>query len=301
MYIFDFFKSLANKSKIPVIIYLLLNVQIVTMVVNWAMDPNSQEFNWISIPVAAGIYLFSIFIALSPVGEWILRLQTGCRKIKNPSQIEYLTPIFNEVYRRAKAANPAIPDNIELFMNNDKSQNAFATGRKTICITRGLYENASAEEMKGVLGHEFAHIAHHDTDLLLVILVGNFVITAIALLIRIIFRFLSLFGLLFNLFGSRGQGNLGIFLGVVGDLFVALFMWIWTKIGVVIVRASQRAQEYKADEFSLKLGYGESLCRFLDRLGNGRSIGIFSVLASTHPATHKRIERLQKAGANYNR
>ena len=186
-------------------------------------------------------------------------------------------------------------------MNNDKSQNAFATGRKTICITKGLYENASVEEIKGVLGHEFAHIAHHDTDLLLIILVGNFVITAIALLIRIFFRVLSLLGIMFNHSGSGGEGDFGIFLGVVGDFFVSLFMWIWTKIGVLIVRASQRAQEYNADEFSLRLGYGESLCKFLDRFGNGRSIGIFSVLASTHPATHKRIERLQNAGANYNR
>ncbi len=155
-------------------------------------------------------------------------------------------------------------------------------------------------QLKGVLGHEFAHIAHHDTDLLLVIIVGNFVITFIVLLIRIMFLFLRLFGKFFNIFGERGQGNLSIILGSFGDLLVALFLWIWTKVGILIVRASQRSQEFLADEFSLKLGYGEGLCRFLDRVDGKGSIGIFAVLASTHPATPKRIERLKQSGVDYN-
>ncbi|MBQ7557448.1 MAG: M48 family metalloprotease, partial [Lachnospiraceae bacterium] len=152
----------------------------------------------------------------------------------------------------------------------------------------------------GNLIAEFAHIAHHDTDLLLVIIVGNFVITFIVLLIRIMFLFLRLFGKFFNIFGERGQGNLSIILGSFGDLLVALFLWIWTKVGILIVRASQRSQEFLADEFSLKLGYGEGLCRFLDRVDGKGSIGIFAVLASTHPATAKRIERLKQSGVDYN-
>ena len=36
----------------------------------------------IVVPSFFVIYLISIVIALSPVGEFIIRIQTGCRKIK---------------------------------------------------------------------------------------------------------------------------------------------------------------------------------------------------------------------------
>ena len=255
MYFIDFIKSLVKKHRIPVAIYLVVNVVIITYIINW-MATSGEGFNWVSIPVALGIYAVSIIIALSPVGEWMLRIQLGCRKIKRADYAERLTPIFKEVYARAKQQNPSLPDNIELCMNEDKIPNAFATGRSTICITKGMYENASAEELKGVLGHEFAHIANHDTDLILVVTVGNMIITAMILMIRWFFRLLTIAGNISNIFGSR-QGNLSIIMGVVGDLVVSALMWIWTKLGQYLVLATSRSEEYLADAFSLKLGYGE--------------------------------------------
>ena len=38
------------------------------------------------------------------------------------------------------------------------------------------------------------------------------------------------------------------------------FTWIWTRIGVLLVMKSSRANEYEADEFSFRLGYGNELC-----------------------------------------
>ena len=298
MYFIDFFKSLAKKHRIPVIIYLVINVFIITYVLNWFTTSGSGEFNWKSIPMALGVYALSIVIALSPIGEWILRVQMGCRKIKRVDHIERLNPIFKEVYARAKQENPSLPDDIELFMNDDKDPNAFATGRKTICLTKGMYEKATVEELKGVLGHEFAHIANHDTDLILVVTVGNMIITAMILVIRWIFRILTFFGSLSNLFGSR-QGNLSIIISVCGDVIVALLMKIWTKFGQYLVLATGRSEEYIADEFSLKLGYSEGLCRFLDKYAGGSSKGVFAVLSSSHPATDDRIAKLQQLGSTY--
>ncbi len=298
MYFIDFVKSLAKKNRIPVIIYLALNVVIITYCINWAMTTETGGFNWVSIPVSLGIYVVSIIIALSPIGEWLLRLQMGCRKIKRVDYAERLTPVFKEVYSRAKQENPALPDDIELFMNDDMIPNAFATGRKTICLTKGTYEKASDEELKGVLAHEFSHIANHDTDLILVVTVGNMIITALILMIRLFFRILSIMGLISNIFGSR-QGNLSIILGFVGDIVVAALMWIWTKIGQYLVLATGRAQEYIADEFSFRLGYSEGLCRFLDRYAGGSTKGVFAVLSSSHPATDDRIAKLQQLGCTY--
>lgn len=299
MYFIDFIKSLAKKHRIPVIIYLLLNVLIITGIFNWFATSGSGEFNWITLPVAIAVYAVSIIIALSPFGEWILRIQTGCRKIKRVDYAERLTPIFKEVYSRAKQENPSLPDNIELFMNDDRSPNAFATGRKTICLTKGMYENATAEELKGVLGHEFAHIANHDTDLILVVTVGNMIISALIIAIRWFFRILTFLGNISNVFGS-GQGNLSIILGVIGDVIVAALMWMWTKLGQYLVLATGRSEEYLADEFSFKLGYSEGLCRFLDKYAaSGSSKGVFAVLSSSHPATDDRIAKLQQLGSSY--
>ncbi len=298
MYFSDFIKSLAKKHRIPVIIYLVLNVVIVTYCMNWFMTGGGDQFDWMSIPVAIGIYALSILIALSPVGEWILRLQMGCKKIKRVDYAERLNPLFKEVYIRAKQERPSLPDDIELFMNGDEAPNAFATGRKTICLTKGMYENASDEELKGVLAHEFSHIANHDTDLILVVTVGNMIITAIILMIRLFFRFISLIGVFSNVFGSR-QGNLSIILGFIGDVVVAALMWIWTKLGQYLVLATGRSEEYLADEFSFNLGYSEGLCRFLDRFAGGSTKGVFAVLSSSHPATDDRIARLQTLGCTY--
>ncbi len=299
MYFIDFIKSLAKKHRIPVIIYLVLNVVIITYIFNFFTESGAQgEFDWRAIPAALAVYVISIIISLSPIGEWILRLQLGCKKIKRADYQDYLNPIFKEVYARAKQMHPSLPDNIELFMNNDKVPNAFATGRRTICLTKGMLKASTAEELKGVLAHEFAHIANHDTDLILIVTVGNTIITALILFIRILFRILRIAGVFSNIFGSR-EGNLSIIIGVVGDLVIAIMMWLWTKFGQYLVLATSRSQEYYADEFSFKLGYSVGLCSFLSRFAGGKTKGVFAVLSSSHPDTDDRIARLQQLGSTF--
>lgn len=48
------------------------------------------------------LYIASISIAVSPIGEYILRRQNGCRKIQETGVIERLEPLFREVYYKAK-------------------------------------------------------------------------------------------------------------------------------------------------------------------------------------------------------
>ena len=49
-----------------------------------------------------------------------------------------LEPLFYEVYQKAKMQEPLISDSVRLYMNDDESENAFATGRRTICVTRAF-------------------------------------------------------------------------------------------------------------------------------------------------------------------
>lgn len=83
MYLIDFSKRMTRKSNIPVLIYLVLNVFVIGAIVQLFLN---KPF-WQALLMEIVLYAISMMIALSPLGEWILRLQTGCEKIKRVEQI----------------------------------------------------------------------------------------------------------------------------------------------------------------------------------------------------------------------
>ena len=63
-----------------------------------------------------------------------------------------------------------------------------------------------------------------------------------------------------------------------------------------------RQNEYVADAYAYKLGYGELLASVLDtKMGNEPENSFIKALYSTHPPTDDRIAKLQELGANYSR
>ena len=66
------------------------------------------------------------------MAKTILRFQNNCREIKRLEQIDFIIPIFREVYEKAKKLDPSMPDDVQLFINGDEDPNAFATGRKKL-------------------------------------------------------------------------------------------------------------------------------------------------------------------------
>lgn len=292
MYIIDFFKSLVKKSNIGVLIWLVLNTLLITALFSGGFQ------SWQGALLGLGIYLLSLTIALSPVGEWILRLQSGCKKIKDEAILMRLEPLFREVYAKAKLANPELPDNIKMFLSDSEDPNAFATGRKTVCVTRGLLRY-SDEQIKGVLAHEFGHLAHKDTDLILVVSVGNMVVSAIFVIIRVFANVSMWIGEIITVAMSKSWGGViaAIFIGfsrIVADFILVLLMRAWTQIGVWLCMYSSRKNEFEADAYSVNCGYGEALCQVLASFGNGGGAnGLFAALASSHPDTDKRIEKIR--------
>lgn len=286
MYIFDFIKGLFKPSKTGLIIWLVLNIAFITAVFWYATGSIYGVFTGI------GIYFVSLCIALSPVGEAVLRFQNGCKRIKNIDERQRLYAIFEDAYSRARQISPRLTQGIKLFISNDSAPNAFATGRKTLCVTRGLLEY-SDEEVAAVLCHEFGHLAHKDTDAVLMIGVGNLMVSIIFSLFRfctnIIFALSTAFA---SLFGVTGKVIALIFF-VAGKLFsliLSIIMHIWTRLGVWLVLASGRKNEYEADIYSCRCGYGEQLCAVLASFGTSSKRGIFAALASSHPKTAKRIK-----------
>ena len=303
IYIVEFLSALLKGHNIPVIIYMLMNVAFIAAFC-FLMFPDVR----IAIPVGLGVYIISLTIALSPIGERILRFQTHCSPLTDDAIIRRIMPIFNEAKRRAQiTANSegrTIPDDIELFYNDDRGVNAFATGRKTICFTKGILV-ASDEMLLAAFEHEFGHIAHHDTDSILLITVGNLIFSAIITFFRI---GIVVWDVICKIVGIFTGGEDGFFMIIMGSLssfltliFINLFMTVWTGIGNLLVLKSSRSQEYKADEFAFKCGKGRELQAMLTFLEGGnlaKSSGLFATLKSSHPHTADRIAALQQLEAN---
>lgn len=289
-YISDFIQSLTKKENLGTLVYVIANIILLSMMFMASGDLNPFS----SFIMVLVIYTISMTIALSPIGEWMLRVQLGCRKIKRRDMLQRLEPLFNEVYERARELQPSIPNNVSLYISNDMSPNAFATGRKTICVTKGLLQ-LSDEEIKGILAHEFGHLAHKDTDLLLVISVGNIIVTGLFVVINFILTAFS---------SSDDDSDVGSsisFVASIANLFVIAFMWIWTTVGALLVNSSSRANEYKADEFAFNLGYGYHLASSLDSFNSCGKVknGFLRAIHATHPPIDDRIGRLQELGVNY--
>ncbi len=295
MYALDFLKNITKKSNIGVLIWMILNVALIALIGAAVAETIGIYEIWLGSLVGVGLYFLSVFITLSPVGEWILRCQQKCRRINDPELINRLEPLFNEVYMRAKEATPHLNDNIELFISKEKHANAFATGRSTVCITEGML-TLSDEEIMGALAHEFGHLAHKDTDALLMVAVGNMIVTAIYLIINFVVWIFSLIvAFIAGCFTKKGWGAVvAVFLKrIFIDSMLALGMWLWTKLGVLICNASSRGNEYLADEYAYNLGFGDELVAVLGKLGGKGTRGLWAALHSSHPKTEKRIERLR--------
>lgn len=291
MYIIDFFRSLFNKSKIGVIIWIVLNLALIITLFSWGF----QYPRGILIGIA--VYLVSLSITLSPVGEFILRLQTGCKRIKDPLLKKELQPIFDEVYSRARQLNPELPKRVKLYINYSDAPNAFATGRKTVCVTRGLLEYDPIH-IKAVLAHELGHLANKDTDTILVVSVGNLIVTVMFTLMRVFANiFFSVAEFVSSVFGSFGE-VMGFIFRILGkllaDILLVLLMRLWTQIGVWLCMYSSRMNEFRADAYSVRLGYGRALCQVLASFGSSGSRGLFAALASSHPKTEIRIKRIEE-------
>ena len=285
-YFIDFAKNLIKKSNIGINIFLLLNTLIIVAVFSDGFKRVSGIFTGIAA------YAISLAIALSPIGEWILRFQTGCKKIEREEYISRLEPLFLEVLAKAKEINTSIPDNVQLFMNGDQEPNAFATGRKTVCLTKGFL-NYSDEEIKATFAHKLGHLAHKDTDLILIVSIGNFIVTAIFIVYRVLAKICSILGAI----TGRGLGR--IIADILVDIILVGLMWLWTKIGTMLVMHSTRQNEFLADEFAFNCGYGDNLAAVLDSFDGSGTKGLWANLASSHPDSDARIARLQQLGSNY--
>ena len=305
MYLIDFFRKLFKSKNIGIIIWLFFN-SLMFIIPFMSMYP---DYPILGLFCGIVVYAGMLAIALSSLGEWFFRLINGCKKIIDPRIFNRLVPLFNEVYARAKMKDPILSPNVKLYMINDPYPNAFALGRNTVCVTRGLL-HLDDEEIKGIFAHEFSHLSNKDTDFLLFIYIGNLVMTFGFMIARVI---ICIIGFFLGVAASDDddydvvKGLRGLIFARLADLLYVIAVGLYTKLGLILVRHSMRKQEYEADKFAYDLGYGEQLRDALTQLQdtNEAPKKFAANLMSTHPDMFSRIDKLnmylfQNGPGNYN-
>jgi heat shock protein HtpX len=212
-----------------------------------------------------------------------------------------------ELYRMVEslAANAKIPMP-KVYITENPQPNAFATGRDpehaAVCVTTGLMEQVSKEELAGVLAHELGHVKHRDTLTMTITAVMAGAISMLA-------------NMAFFMGGSRDRDHP---MGMVGVLLVTLL----APIAAMLVQAAiSRSREFEADRAGAEItGRPMWLASALGQIeraaervpnypadANPATAHMFIInplhggisgLFSTHPPTEERIARLHAmAGA----
>lgn len=279
-------------SNLGTLIFFLLNICLILAL----FCPYGVTFET-ATPVVV-CYIVTVLISLSPVGEWTLATLAGAKEIQRKDIKIRLIPLLEIVFEQAKKKTPSLVSSIRLKIIHDQSPNAFAIGRRTICVTDGLL-NLSDEEIMAVFAHEVGHLAYHHSTIQLLIGGGNLFISGCLLIIKVICWVVTAFFALVGVSTRSFWG--GLFLTLFGSLS-SVMIWLWTKFCMLFLMWSMRQNEFVADEYAYQIGHGEVLASVLDRhMCTAPSSGLLKALYSTHPHSDDRIAHLQELGVNYSR
>ncbi|WP_010243864.1 M48 family metalloprotease [Acetivibrio cellulolyticus] len=279
--------AILNKCKIfkqrPILIIWLL----VYFLISWA----TQGFTPKGLLTTAVIYLITTTVALSDFIETILKHIEDVRNIATNTEKEKLIPLFEEVYEKVQKQTPDISKNINLYIVDEISVNAFALGTNTIAITRGLMEFMDDDEIKGILAHEMGHMAKGDPKVQTLITIGSSMYLWVLLIIKWTLGKMEQVASSSESQTSLGNTVLGIMKWIV-DFAVKII----TLIATILLMIENREKEYQADSYAEKLGYGYELKQALYKLYTlqmSDKRNLIERFKASHPRIAYRIERLE--------
>ncbi|WP_418285563.1 zinc metalloprotease HtpX [Halorubrum sp. DTA46] len=228
-------------------------------------------------------YFFSDKLALRSMGA----------KAVTPEEYPDLHRRMDRLSQQADIPKPTVA------VADTQVPNAFATGRNkknaTVAVTTGLLRALDEDELDAVLAHELAHVKNRDV---MVMTIASFLSTIAFFIVR--------WGWLLG--GNNRQGA-----PVIVAIIASLVVWV---ISFLLIRALSRYREYAADRgAALITGRPGALASALMTI-DGRmdrvpkedlreeaemnaffiipiKAGFVGKLASTHPPTESRIERLR--------
>ena len=282
--------------------WLLISVFLIVVVgIGWVFSQVYGDSSFVVVAVAFSLFMnffsywFSDKIVLAMSGAW---------PIKKEEDLE----LYRIVENLCIAAGLKAP---KIYMINDPSPNAFATGRNqehaAVAVTSGLRQMLNKNELEGVVAHELSHIGNKDIliSTIIVILVGF-----VALL--------SDFFLRARFFRSRRDNREGGGQAQTIMMLVGIILAILTPIVAKLIQlAISRKREFLADASgALLTRYPEGLARALEKIsadptpmqtannatshlwidnpfkGKNRA-SWFGKLFTTHPPVEERIKALR--------
>lgn len=207
---------------------------------------------------------------------------------------------YNMVKELAQRAEIPMP---RVYIIEEDAPNAFATGRNpehaAVAATTGILRLLSAREMRGVMAHELAHVAHRD---ILISTISATMAGAISALAN--------FAVLFGGRDSEGRPT---------NPIASLALMILAPLAASLIQmAISRAREFEADRGGAEIsGDPASLANALQKIDhyargipfataeqhpetaqmmilNPLSASGIANLFSTHPATEDRVARLRE-------
>jgi len=277
-------KNTFKASNIGVVIFFLLNAMFVMLLFS--------EARMNAIIAVFGAYLFSIALAFSPFGEWMLTFFVGAKKMLRTDMQARMIPLLDVVVKQARSNGPKFTRNVRLRIIYSADSAAYAIGRRTICVTEGLFRLPD-RLILGILAHEVAHLAKGHNDIQMLIGGGNPFMTILIFLIKTFAVIIAAISII-NAIKQRSCLTAAV------GIFFSAIIWLWTKFCLLFLRWSMRANEYEADAFAVDLGYGLELAEWLDSNAMGIPQDPFlKALFSTHPNPHIRIAKLQALGVPY--
>ncbi|NJM10368.1 MAG: protease HtpX [Bdellovibrionaceae bacterium] len=243
-----------------------------------------------------------ISLGLSRImAKWMMGVKVIPPDVQDPA----LRELLHTVHGLAQAAR--LPKMPEVGIYESPEVNAFATGptksRSLVAVSTGLLQRMNDEQVKGVLGHEVAHIANG--DMVTMTLIQGVVNAFVMFLARVIAYGITM---------ARGndseesQGSPLMF-----HLVTFVLEMVFMVLGSIVVAWFSRYREFRADAGGAKLAGRESMIsalqglqRTIDEVGTDQaqpaiaslkisSRGGFARLFSTHPPLEERIERLKTA------
>jgi heat shock protein HtpX len=193
--------------------------------------------------------------------------------------------------------------------------NAFATGRSAnhsaVCVTTGILDRLTAEEMEGVLAHELSHVAHRDV-LVMTLAASAGIIAGMA-------TRGAQYGAIFG--GGDRRGNNNNNNGVPVWIIVLALSLVVYAVSFFLTRMLSRYRELCADRSGAYLTQKPSaLASALTKISGEmasipskdlrasqpmnaffiapavRGVGL-STLTSTHPSLEQRLEQLARVSA----
>ncbi|HEY0772724.1 MAG TPA: zinc metalloprotease HtpX [Nocardioidaceae bacterium] len=193
--------------------------------------------------------------------------------------------------------------------------NAFATGRSpsrsAVCVTTGILDRLTAEELEGVLAHELSHVAHRDV-----------LVMTLASSAGIIAGMLTRGAQYGAIFGRRDSNNPA---GAASFLIALVVSIVVYAVSFFLTRLLSRYRELSADRAGAYLtqkpsALASALTKITGQIAAiptrdlraAKSMNAFFItpaisgqtmqtLTSTHPSLEQRLEQLAKVSAELGR